>query len=390
MRAFAGGFYNHLQAMYDYLAVEYHEQPFLFTFSGPSSTPHTEPYFIHSSNNHHFPPLRPKTTCFVQYSCRFLYLLACYIAYTICCFLVPPQLNNKTGQSETYGEYLHRIRLPQHFVDYLLVPLLSSVTTCPHKSLLQFPAVDLINYKKRTHGAPHFTVSNGVHTVQEKLSRGLKPRFSTTVLAVQPQNSSINVTLQEHGDAAPSIENFDRVILAVPPNVVGKIFPTLKNEMQRIPTIQVQSVVHNATMADYHSSINVSEKLGEKKPYSTLGQSQIIHLQTSTDGLAQTESAHVQPSGVTVTTCPISPVQLGEVIRSATFTRVLRTPESRDIVNTIFEQDGSKHGWKNGQDGIWLAGGWCWDGLVLLEGCEVSAMRIADAFGVEVPWRGRA
>jgi hypothetical protein len=43
--------------------------------------------------------------------------------------------------------------------------------------------------------------------------------------------------------------------------------------------------------------------------------------------------------------------------------------------------------WRNGDDNVYLVGGWRWDGMVLLEGCVVSAMRIADALGIDVPWR---
>lgn len=42
--------------------------------------------------------------------------------------------------------------------------------------------------------------------------------------------------------------------------------------------------------------------------------------------------------------------------------------------------------WRNGDGNVWLVGAWCWDGMVLLEGCVVSAMRVADDLGVEVPW----
>lgn len=75
---------------------------------------------------------------------------------------------------------------------------------------------------------------------------------------------------------------------------------------------------------------------------------------------------------------------------------MLRTPASRKLVNNIFSADFSSTGdgsketllpeWKNGNGGVWLAGGWCWDGMVLLEGCVVSAMRVANALEVEVPW----
>ncbi|TLD24727.1 hypothetical protein E2P81_ATG12063 [Venturia nashicola] len=388
MRAFAGGFYNHLQAMYDYLEVHYHEQPFLFSFSESLiSKSRTEPYFIHSSNLHHFPPLRPKGTSLVGFVCRIVYLFACYIWYTICCFFIHPRFNAKTRVSESYAEYLTRIRLPRHFVDQLLVPLMSSVTTCPHDSLLQFPAVDLVDYKKKTHGAHHFTVSNGVHMVQEKLSRGLDTRLSTSVLSVEPTELGINVTAQSHGYSSIAVDTFDRVVLAVPPNVVGKVFSPLRDQMLRIPTIEVESVVHHAGAKMGLSSSQISEKPEMISSCRRMGQPQLIELRTSSNGTARTESAHLQPSGVTVTTCPIVSLPPEEVIQAVTFTRVLRTPESRELVNSIFDQTPREKGWRNGDDGIWLAGGWCWDGLVLLEGCEVSAMRIADAFGVEIPWR---
>lgn len=388
MRAFAGGFYNHLKAMYDYLEVDYHEQPFLFSFSESSGSKSSiEPYFFHSSNLHHFPPLRPKGTPLVEFVCRVFFLSACYTWYTICCFFIHPRSHAKTGRSESYAEYLKRIRLPQHFTDQLLVPLMSSVTTCPHDLLLQFPAVDLVDYKKKSHGAHHFTVSNGVRTVQEKLSGGLVTRLSTSVLSVEKTELGINITAQSHGYSSIAVDTFDRVVLAVPPNVVAKIFSPLRDPMLRIPTTQVESVVHRTSMKTCLSSLQSPEKAGIISPHRRTGQPQLIELRTSSDGTARTESAHVQPSGVTVTTCPIASIPPEEVIQAVTFTRVLRTPESRDLVNSIFDQTPREKGWRNGDDGVWLAGGWCWDGLVLLEGCEVSALRIADAFGVEIPWR---
>jgi len=86
-------------------------------------------------------------------------------------------------------------------------------------------------------------------------------------------------------------------------------------------------------------------------------------------------------------------VQANE-LHSATFTRVLRTPESRDIVNTIFDCRKSaslpqSKTWMSGDGGIWLVGGWCWDGMVLLEGCISSAMRVADSLEVDIPWSDR-
>lgn len=96
-----------------------------------------------------------------------------------------------------------------------------------------------------------------------------------------------------------------------------------------------------------------------------------------------------------VTTCPFSDVSSAQnVLRSVKFLRALRTPRSRRVVNNIFGEDPTgplldeKQSWRNGEDKIWLVGGWCWDGMVLLEGCVVSAMRVASALDVDVPWHG--
>ena len=60
--------------------------------------------------------------------------------------------------------------------------------------------------------------------------------------------------------------------------------------------------------------------------------------------------------------------------------------ESKNLVERIFEGGQLEKGWKNGDGGVWLAGAWCWDGMVLLEGCVISAMRVARALDVNVPW----
>ena len=95
-----------------------------------------------------------------------------------------------------------------------------------------------------------------------------------------------------------------------------------------------------------------------------------------------------------MTTCPFSDVSSAQnVLRSVKFLRALRTPRSRHVVNNIFGEnlagpliDEKQSPWRNGDDKIWLVGGWCWDGMVLLEGCVVSAMRVASALDVDIPW----
>ncbi|KAI5373667.1 hypothetical protein J4E82_007601 [Alternaria postmessia] len=385
MRAFAGGYYNNLKALYDYLRISYHSQPFLFEFAvshdakSEAITPgrRDRSYFTHASNLHQLAP-RSSGVGIVVYLMQCLYLAFSYTWFTFCCVFIGPR------QSETLQQYLDRTYCPRYFTTYYLLPLLSSVSTCPHDSLLAFPASDIIGYKRRTHGAPHYTVSDGVGGVQERLVKGIDVTLNATVTAVEPFEKGVRISWCGVSDAETTTEYFDKVILAVAPDVVGRIFRPLQHHMQRIPTAVVESVVHTDWAVLHGSDLNKNDRKG----------AQLIHLNTSTADTPMTESHHLQPCGVVVTTCPFTPLEQQHVAQQSKFTRVLRSPESQRIVNAIFDNgsnfsadDKSVPRWRNGEDNVWLVGGWCWDGMVLLEGCVISAMRVADALHVKVPWR---
>ena len=385
MRAFAGGYYNNLKALYDYLRISYHSQPFLFEFavSHDAKSEAIPPgrrdrsYFTHASNLHQLAP-RSSGVGIVVYLMQCLYLAFSYTWFTFCCVFIGPR------QSETLQQYLDRTYCPRYFTTYYLLPLLSSVSTCPHDSLLAFPASDIIGYKRRTHGAPHYTVSDGVGGVQERLVKGIDVTLNATVTAVESFEKGVRISWCGASDAETTTEYFDKVILAVAPDVVGRIFRPLQHHMQRIPTAVVESVVHTDWAVLHGSDLNKNDRKG----------AQLIHLNTSTADTPVTESHHLQPCGVVVTTCPFTPLEQQHVAQRSKFTRVLRSPESQRIVNAIFgngsnlsADDKSVPRWRNGEDNVWLVGGWCWDGMVLLEGCVISAMRVADALDVKVPWR---
>ncbi|KUL83740.1 hypothetical protein ZTR_08645 [Talaromyces verruculosus] len=355
MRAFAGGFYSNLMAMYDFLQVEYQPQKFLFGFSSVASKTSTSQNsqerlkFIHSSNNHILFPIRPQTVDPISHLCEIGYLIVC-------------------------------------------------VATCPHEALLEFPAQDLIDYKRKTNGDQHYTVCGGVNEVERKLSQGLQIRKSAKVVSVEPQAQGIRVRWKRSLDNSRSDTSealFDRVILAVAPNVVQAIFKPLQYELSQIPTISVQSVVHSDESTI--GSLTGTDILHPSNAKALMkgSDAQVIYMRTFTQADPQTESIHVQPSGLLVTTCPVSAIDPAKTKQCATFTRVLRTPQSREIIKDIFnrrtsgpqvQQQKRKTQWRNGDQGVWLVGGWCWDGMVLLEGCIVSSMVVADAFGIEIPW----
>ncbi|KAF1922555.1 FAD/NAD(P)-binding domain-containing protein [Didymella exigua CBS 183.55] len=374
MRAFAGGFYSNLGSMYDYLGIQYQSQPFLFEFAQSKS-----PYFTHASNLHQL-PARLNGVSLISYLLEFGILTLCYVYFSLCCFFIAPH------PGETLKAYFDRTWTPKYFATYYVLPLISSVTTCPHESLLAFPASDLTEYKRRTHRAPHYTVSEGVRAVQDRLAKGIQYELNAVVTAVEPNEKGVQLSWRG-ADGQQRMETFDKVVLAVAPDVVGQVFGPLQHYMARIPTAVVESVVHtDDTVLNQGHEQKLTGKLNHN--------AQLIHLNTSTSTGHKTESHHIQPCGAIVTTCPFSPLEESRVTHSVSFTRVLRSPQSQRIVNAIFGDTQECYSdektvplWRNGDDNVYLVGGWCWDGMVLLEGCVVSAMRVAKALDIEIPWR---
>lgn len=402
MRASAGGYYDNLMRMYKLLDIPLHPIRFLFAFSKPAtgSTLSLDlvqqagavpgSYFVHASNLHQLPP-RPVGTSRLTHFFEIVYLIICHFWFSIACFLVAPR-NDDAGTSETLGHYLRRIWLPRRYAQRYLMPLMSSVSTCTHAEMMAFPASDLVNYKKYSTGHHHYAVCGGAHQVQDRLVLGIQDiRLSTRIIAVDPLGSQTKLTMQSVGTHATQEELFDQVVLAVSPDVAGRIYKPLSKILAVVPTTPAESSVltpdparykivprnaSKATCAHHHSS-------GTMPPQTITFRTQF----GAADG--RTEAMHAMPGGAIVSTCPLETGETKETLRYARFTRTLRTAESRGVVQQLMGESTNTQnslGWINGQEGVWLAGAWCWDGMVLLEGCVVSAKRVAAGLGVQAPW----
>ncbi|KAJ0152546.1 hypothetical protein CTA2_210 [Colletotrichum tanaceti] len=404
--------------MYDHLGIPYHPIRFLFSFAKASSSPPANPqgqgapgrapgeYFVHASNLHQIPPWPGSRG-----------VLAHLFWFTVACFLVRPHGERAGGGGETLDAYVGRIWLPRRYVTHYLLPLMSSVSTCSHDEMLAFPASDVVNYKRLTHGQQHYTVCGGVHQVEGRLAAGMRDvRLGARVAEVAPTSDG-TVRIRWQSTTSSGLEPlqedvFDRVILAVSPDIAGKIFSPLQTTLGSIPTTRVESSVlrpANSTPSQQPLTLVEDESSHPKACSLHRGSAipqQVICLRTdfaaaaaAVAGEVRTEALHTMPGGTVVSTCPLDPqAEAKRVLRTARFTRTLRTTESRAAIRRIMGETGRGSDkktdpvrdagdfWVNGQDNVWLTGAWCWDGMVLLEGCLVSAMRIANDFGVEVPW----
>lgn len=429
MRASAGGYYSNLNSMYDHLDIRRHPVRFLFVFTEAMKARSTttekatkqlgplfegiRSYFVHASNLHQTPPPWPRNRGVIEHLLETLFLIICYLWFSIACSLIQPITDASGGSKrpggETLAEYLKRIQIPHRFATQYLVPLMSSVSTCSHAEMLSFPASDIVNYKNLSNRQQHYAVCGGVSQVQTRLSEGMEDlRLGARVTEVTPLKDGKGVSLRwtsitdEHKEVQE--EAFDRVVLAVSPDVAGKIFKPLEGIADKIPTAHVESSVLvpdsklGALGYEVVDEESVEGLAGCMHHGADASQAQTITFKTEFSGKAsRTEALHSMPSGVVVSTCPLEPSTESDehTLQHAKFTRTLRTPESRAVVEKIMgrgpksEKKNTPNGdsWVSGKDNIWLAGAWCWDGMVLLEGCVVSAMKIADDFGVEIPWR---
>ncbi|KAB8226941.1 NAD(P)-binding protein [Aspergillus alliaceus] len=127
MRAFDDGFHNTLKRMYDHLDIKYTSAKFIYPISTVSTTDGKKmsPHFIHSSSNHQVPLIRPENCGYVEWILRTLYLVVCYFCK-----------------------------------NYLLL-LILSIAICFYNKLLKFPAIDAVDYARRTYCQPHYIVIGG-------------------------------------------------------------------------------------------------------------------------------------------------------------------------------------------------------------------------------------
>ncbi|KAL3482729.1 hypothetical protein BJX62DRAFT_231479 [Aspergillus germanicus] len=439
MRAFAAGFYDNLRKLYTHLGVQFDEPRFVYSLSTLDSTDDDTAtkkrsttkggnYFIHSSNNHILPPIRPMGLSIARWVIEVAYLLFWYTWFTLAAFLISPRTiatktttrqkdfytsgaltTTTTYSSETLRSYLSRIMLPKYYITRYFLPLMSSVTTCTHDELLDFPASDIVAYARRTFRRPHYTVRGGVRQAEGKLSTGLRVRFGAKVVSVTTlEDGRVKVRWRRVGAETEEEvleETYDKAIIAVTPDVVGSIFEPLSRDMKDIPTTSVQSVVHQdfARIGDCSAQLRRNPRFASRATSSSSNStstsasgpvSAAIHMYTNLS-TGKTESVHEHRSSMLITTYPVDEnIDESKILHRAIFTRVLRSPRSREIVNGIFsprvksrrDTKDSANSWKNGDGNVYLVGGWCWDGMVMLEGCIVSAIRVADALGVDVPW----
>ncbi|XWW98375.1 hypothetical protein V2A60_006375 [Cordyceps javanica] len=405
-RSVTRGYYPNLTQMYDYLRIPLRSVRYTFLYAEiASSETRAEPRQPQSADpmagayfafdNIYKPVLSARLNCgWLQQLCQVVFLAVCHAWFIAACFLVEPRVTGKTDTSESLQAYLRRTRVPQRFVDRHLLPVLGAICTCSHEQLLDFPASDVVNFMTRSSLQKTY-MTDGVHDLQSRLAHGIKDiRLQARVRKVERAGNGVLVQWDQlrDGNGSTSEQVFDRVVLAVTPNAAAKLFAPASYVLSSIPTAHIEATVIDPS----YKRVSVEERgtAPTGRLFSQNNHRQLMAFRTHfSEAVAQTEAWNYLPSGAICRTSPFPYTSdQGAVLHKAQFTRTLRTVESRSIVQRVVSQKSPVGGeaWVSGKDNVWVTGSWCWDGMVLLEGCVVSAMRVADEFGVGVPWRADA
>ncbi|KAL7942727.1 hypothetical protein V8C42DRAFT_331744 [Trichoderma barbatum] len=418
-RSFCRGYYENLCRMYDHLGVPFQRIQLIWVFARVSAAAQTQipthdeaekmpgSYFVYGKRLHEMLLISPhfwggSLQNILQTFC----LALCHIWFFAACFLLTPRTikpeayldvksaSKDVANCESFRQYLDRTRLPQGYVLYYLLPVLSIICSCSHAEMLDFPASDVTEFMKGSFLQKTYVASGGINRVQATLAEGIEDiRLESRVTKVDKVDGGVLIRYESTKDVGRSAseEKFDRVVLAVSPNVAAAIFNPSKPLLSVIPTVPVTSTVV-APLSSGLSVVPEQTHVPSGQCSYRRGDAQVMAFRTTfSESVVQTESLHYLADGLIVRTSPVGDApELKGTLDTSRFTRTLRTTESRRMVQRLMGTGKSGVAeagvWVNGRDNVWIVGSWCWDGMVLLEGCIISAMRVARDLGVAVPW----
>lgn len=265
-----------------------------------------------------------------------------------------------------------------------MVPIYSTAVCAPHKSFLEMPAVYLTDFKRQTHRQAHRTVPAMAY-LQKQLVEGITIVPNARVTFVEPSQNHLKLHYHNMENGVSIQMKYDKVVMATDPKQTAAIFPQSSYVMDKLHTCDISVALHT----DYDM---LPEESMQHVHNAT---SELVTLQTKIDdwGRKVTLATHAHPHGLLATSWPgmseTMSIDPRKVLHTSRFSTVLTTPDSRDSLSSLFRQKvGEKDTstWFNGDDEVYLCGGWAWDGFDSLEGCVWSGLSTARAVGAVLPF----
>ncbi|KAI7852834.1 hypothetical protein BDC45DRAFT_443133 [Circinella umbellata] len=341
----------------------------------------------------------------------------------------------------TLGDWFRCHRFHPYFVHDIFIPLFAAVCTNSWKSMLDYPAVDVLEYMAVGLFQESFVVSGGVRHIVDRLASPLQHiHLQTCIVSIKP--SSIPGYKLELQDASGQLHYFHHVIFATQGNQAlnilqqcrthlnknnndkdnDNVYDTLSKDIESASDVLRQfrydkAIVVNHTdtrllpsnpkswrslnLASLDSSVQLSAKNDVTIPFPH-DTTMTTHILTMTHNTNQVLKEHLDGDDIYMqTTNPcISPLP-EKILSKAWFERATVTLTSKKaIFDGLFTPLDSQNvtsslqlGRCQGNSGIWFVGSYCWPGIPLLEGCVASSEKVvsegialAEGITMEVPW----
>lgn len=272
------------------------------------------------------------------------------------------------GPGEPFLQYLDRNRFSSEFREAFLFPALSStVCTCSHEAIANYPAVILLDAMQHITGDQRLCrVQQGARLISDRLNRNVNVNLSTSVREVEQVPDG--VTLTADGDRL----TFEHVIIATQANHAASICPKLPEiEATTLGGFQyedVEVVVHSddrfmPSLKSQWAVFNFAAGSLEHESMCTVWMNQ-FHTNWQNEGMTQQ---------IFQTIRPIHDVATGKLIRKAKLQRPLVDCSSWNLWQQLREI----HRQPNRR--IWFCGSYAMPGIPLLESAVASAQEIHNA-----------
>ncbi|KAK9236945.1 hypothetical protein V1525DRAFT_188231 [Lipomyces kononenkoae] len=401
MRSFAGGYYKRIISLYKSLGLQFHDAKFTYSFSEvEEDSGDARTYFLHGGRQGTFrqggKPSRQGT---LKWTSDFVAVIFWYLYFSLIAALSTPKggvsfenaVSPQTAHKKRFGndeapkgygtldtddessvedgsreieslqEFARRWHIPAWFMDRFVVALFCAMSTCDARTIRNAPAADIIDYKRKTFGQPHYLLSGNSRSAVAALTAPLAKENIHLGVAVKAMLSE--GTTWTIRTVAEDYHHFSHVILATAPSRVAELHRPLVPVFRDIKAKIVRVIVHtDDRVLNFLESDDIRD----------------LNLLKTSIG---TEATHVLFPGIYQTTSPTSlngdcgedyggRIAKSKVISESVFERVVRTNGLVDAVTKMRR--------RQGQHNVWVAGSWMWDGLVLLEGCVASAEAVCD------------
>lgn len=286
----------------------------------------------------------------------------------------------KTGLPEnlTLGAYLARLGVGRPFMEHYLLPMSAAIWSCPQAQMLAFPASRFLRFFQQ-HGLISLTNRPRWRTVvggsREYVRRmtGQIGRIVSDAPVRRVVRGAAGVTL--HGEDGP-LGTFDEVVIATHADEALAMLKNPSTEERRVlGAFRYQpneAVLHTDVSAMprrrsvWASWNHLSDGFGANRPVA------VTYWMNRLQGLETAEPLFV-------TLNPLSPPDPARVIRRMTYD------------HPVFDQAACRAQQLlpglQGRDRLWFAGSYA--GYGFHEDALASAVKVANALGVEAPWQTR-